>query len=161
MPLKFIKPLAGDQHENASFGLFSTWFIPSCSEVLLYVVQPAQFICDSIYFVVNNSSPYFVLIFYRPKVFLNVESLTVIQKTPHLCTRCLLPRKKTMPLTNYPGITHCGSHVSSVCATNTASRIHFIARLPRCCCSPSSRGCRESRLGTQCNFAFVIRHSGS
>ena len=140
---KFTPPVASqqgraNQHEPACFGLSSPWPFPSRSGIPLHaVVQPFGFLCNDPFchevfrpLFCRCSAPFpLVLDCSRLLVRVDAESSEVVQETPH--PLFFLPPPQPAPPTISPNVTHFGSLVSSMRATNPANKIRLLRVLGR------------------------------
>ena len=62
------------------------------------------------------------------------------------------PLKQPAPPTNSPNITHFGSLVSSMCATNSARRIHLLRIIALILSLPVFIRCPDRKSGGKCDF---------
>ena len=148
-----------NQHEPACVGLSFSWSFPSRSGIPLHaVVQLCFFLQRSI--LPWNVPPVFrrsasfplILGCSRPLVGVDAENSEVVQETPHPLF-FLAPHTARAP-TIYPNITHFGSLVSFMRATNPANKIRLLRKVA----SMLSLPCLEKRvqIGNRVVGAIVL-----
>ena len=123
-----------NQHEPACFGLSSPWSFLSRSDIRLHaVVQPWLFCSDPFRHEVfrpllRRSAPFpLVLGCSRPMVGVDAESSEVVQETPH--PLFFLPPHAAHAHHQSSNVTHFGSLVSSMRATNPANKIRLLRKV--------------------------------
>ena len=122
-----------NEHEPACFGLSSPWPFPSHSGILRDAVVSPWLSPQ------RALSPWNVPLFRRPATFprfldcsrpmigIDAESPEVVWETPH--SLFSLAPTQPAPATNSPNITHFGSLVSSMRATNLTNKIHLLRKV--------------------------------
>ena len=137
VPLVANQLWRANQHEHACFGLSSPpWSFPLHSGVLLYCMpeRSPDFLCGDP-FRHETFRPFFrrlapsplVLGCSRPLVGVDAEGSEIVQKTPHPLFS-LYPTQSAPP-TSSSNVTHFGSLVFSMRATNSVNKIRLLRQV--------------------------------
>ena len=124
-----------NHHEHACFGLSSPWPPRYARPYFIACLGPARFLCsdpfrhEKLRPLLRRLAPFhLVLGCSRPLVGVDAESSEAVEETPHLFF-FLPPPRSWRPPTSSPNITHFGSLVSSMRATNPANRIRLLRKI--------------------------------
>ena len=136
-PLEASQQGRANRHEPACFGLSYPWSFPSRSAIPLHaaVVHPALFFSATIHFAMKCSAPYSAVLRYPPSSWDAVVHWSALMTKPlrssrkHPIHSFSWPPTQPAPPTISLNITHFGSLVSSMRATNPANKIRLLRKV--------------------------------